>query len=93
MAQPRQDCKTTVFATIAKAQKDLSFFELAFLHHTLVRFADALDPIVKLAIAIGKLPDNFIKTFCGIPIRISARELNLLSEAKSVLGHTPLHCW
>jgi hypothetical protein len=92
MAQRRQDCKANVLATVAKIQKNLSFFELTFLHHALVRFTHALDPIVELAIAIRKLPDNLIKTFGGIPIRIPTRELNFLSEAKSVLGHTPLHC-
>jgi hypothetical protein len=92
MAQQRGDCKAIVFAIIAKAQKKLSFFEFAFLHHALVRFVDALDPIEELAIAVRKLPDNLIKTFGRIPIRITTRELNFLSEAKSVLGHTPLHC-
>ena len=85
------NCKTQIQGVTANARKRLSFFEFALLDHTLVRLPQALNAIVKFAIAVGQLADDLVKAFRGIPIGVATRELNLLPEAESVIGHAPLH--
>jgi hypothetical protein len=84
-------CKTQIQSVTANARKRLSFFEFALFDNALVRFAKTFNAIVKFAIAVWQLADDLVKTLRGISIGIATRELNFLPEAKSVIGHAPLH--
>ncbi len=50
-----------------------------------MRFARAPYAVLKFAIQIGKLSDDFVEAFGRQPVRITATELDLLAQTKLVL--------
>lgn len=61
--------------------------KLAFAGNSLVRFRDALDPILKLAASLGQLPRHHVAGSARVSIREVRRESDSLTRSKLVFCH------
>jgi hypothetical protein len=76
-------------AIYARAGSPLGSFELAFPCHTFVRLAGALDAVLELAVAAGKLAHHLVIPGSGVTVGKALAEANFLPGTEAVCHGRP----